>query len=481
MNPQGPQSRPPGGGPLASQAARGGVAVRRIDAAAIVDAGGTRLAPGAILLEESGSGLGGRARVLAVGRPREVDGHPASEAAGRMSMPGHVLIPGLVNAHTHLDLTHLGPRAFDPAGGFAAWVDMIRGGRETDAALIEASVGRGIELSLRGGVVAVGDVAGAPLGHPQLAPARVLARSPLGGVSFIEFFSIGAAEARARDRVAELLGGIGYPHSPSGNSFPLGLQPHATNTVSSASFLWAVEQAARFNLPLMTHAAESPEERVFVASASGPQRDLLERLGIWTDAIAADLGKGLSPIQHLAPTLAAAKVAGHPFALAHVNDCSDADMAILAATGARVCYCPRASDYFRAHEHFGPHRYQEMLAAGIPVALGTDSIVNLPPDAARTGISTLDEMRFLFRRDGTDPVTLLGMATTHGAGVLGLDPAAFTFNATSPALRGLVALRVSEGATSSPASPEAALRATLLNDHPPELLSIGNGSCQTVI
>ncbi|MFN7022304.1 MAG: hypothetical protein ACK4WH_13380, partial [Phycisphaerales bacterium] len=85
-----------------------------------------------------------------------------------------------------------------------------------------------------------------------------------------------------------------------------------------------------------------------------------------------------------------------------MNDCDDEDLAVLARTGTSVAYCPRASDYFRAAEHFGPHRYRDMLAAGVTVALGTDSALCLGPEAdpVRAGdaarISVLDEVRHLW-------------------------------------------------------------------------------------
>ena len=113
---------------------------------------------------------------------------------------------------------------------------------------------------------------------------------------------------------------------------------------------------------------------------------------------------------------------------------------VLAETGTSVAYCPRSSHYFRNHESFGPHRYRDMLAAGINVCLGTDSIVNLPPDESDR-LSTLDETRFLCRRDGTDPLTLLRMATVNGARALDLDPDLFIFRSGLPhPVAGLIAL-----------------------------------------
>jgi cytosine/adenosine deaminase-related metal-dependent hydrolase len=170
---------------------------------------------------------------------------------------------------------------------------------------------------------------------------------------------------------------------------------------------------------------------------------MLERLGLWSDALLEHFGRGRTPIEHLAPVLT-----GSGYLLAHVNDLGEDPtraIGVLRASGASVVYCPRASAYFDAPTHFGPHRYREMLAAGINVCLGTDSIVNLPPGCERPegcGISLLDEARLLSRRDRTDPTLLLEMATRNGARALGwTDDTRFSLGAGSRPL-GLVAVGV---------------------------------------
>lgn len=412
-----------------------GIRVAMLEALSIDDGGGTSVSPGALLLEVSGVRDGillPPARVLAVGTPQEVRWHPAASNAHRAKFPQVVLIPGLVNAHTHLDLTGVGPQPFDPAKGFMGWIDMVRRRRPTDDESIAKAVRRGIELSLASGTVAVGDIAGAPAGMPSLVPWRTLAASGLAGGSYLEFFAIGRGEesglARAEAAVDSALG-------PSG-PVRFGLQPHAPNTVSLRAYAWAAERG----LPLATHLAETEAERRFVEHADGPQREFLGRIGLWDDEMLTWLGQGRRPVQHLAGVLGRAR-----FLLAHVNDADDADLALLARAGQTVVYCPRAAEYFGNHRHLGPHRYRDMLGAGIPVALGTDSIINLPEhtaDTARGGIGVLDEMRLLWRRDRTDPRALLGMATIHGAAALGLERDRFVFEVGSRPL-GIVGVPVS--------------------------------------
>ena len=317
----------------------------------------------------------------------------------------------------------------------------------------------------------VGDIAGAPGGRPRLEPFEVLAASGLAGVSFVEFFAIGTGEAESLSRLEAVLGGAAVARGSTPGAVRLGLQPHAPNTVGIAGYRRAIDLARRHGLPLSTHLGETPEEREVIARATGPPRELLERFGLWTDAMLGQVGRGATPIEHLAATLAEA-----PFLLAHVNDTGGVaarGLEILAASRAGVAYCPRASEYFHAAEHFGPHRYRDMLGAGINVCLGTDSIVNLPsgvdgPDGP--GLSVLDEARRLFARDGGDAGTLLRMMTTHGCIALGWEASACSL---APGARplGLVAVGV-PGTPADRIPSERILRSRA----PARLVALGTGA-----
>ncbi len=423
-------------------------------------------------------------QIMALDTPYHLDRHPASakahvitdmadcgggvgegERGGRGGGGGRgVIIPGLINAHTHLDLTHIGPIAHDPAEGFVRWVDQVRQQRCTEPQAITASVMLGIESLQSQGVVAVGDIAGAPNGVPSLVPWQTLCKSGLMGVSFLEFFGIGTSEQRSQQQLNELL--TDYLHEQdSGEAtsrclVQLGLQPHAPNTVSRDLYAWAVSHPSR--LPMATHLAETPEERQFIATGAGPQRELLERLGVWDDRIMEHIGKGLHPVEHLADVLAQ-----RPILVAHVNDAPDEAIDLLARTNTRMVYCPRASAYFGAEQHFGPHRYQEMLDAGVCVTLGTDSIINLPAnDQGCASLSVLDEARHLYHRDKTDPGRLLAMATINASKALGLDPKLFEIN-QGHTIAGLSLVKV--GDDSRPDG-QGALQAVLRSHSAPRLI-----------
>ncbi len=376
-----------------------------IDGAA--DAAGLRRGPGRALLRCADRPVGRRGRIaieiIAIGEAEVIARHPASAAAREVDVGRRVvLLPGLVNAHAHLDLTALGPRPM-AAGGFPAWAGAIRAARaELDLA---ASVDEGVDRTLAGGVVAIGDIAGAG----RTEPAERLRASGLEGVSYLELFGFGDRATVAIERASAVLAA-----APAGERLAIGLQPHAPYSAGPSLYAWC----AAAGVPVATHLAETPEERRFVAEGAGPLRDMLAQMGLWTDAVAGDVGRGASPVAHLAASLRRA-----PWLCAHANDVDERDVEELAACGATVAFCPRAHAYF-GHAARGPHPRRRLRAAGVRVVLATDSIVCLPPaEAAR--LSPLDDARLLHRRDGVDGATLLAMATTLPAAALGLDPDRF--------------------------------------------------------
>jgi cytosine/adenosine deaminase-related metal-dependent hydrolase len=412
----------------------------RVDARALADAEMGIIEHATLILERTQPGVAVRFADATHHLPESLQDH----AMPVLTLHEHLLMPALVNAHTHLDLTHIGPQPHEPGDGFVQWVDMIRTNRASEDEHITDCVRLGIEHSLEGGVIAVGDIAGAPAGRLTESPARTLSASPLMGVSFLEFFGIGKTapgaiqrvEAFLRDRLPSLQDAL------EGTGIRFGLQPHATNTIDLGVYRWVAKAAAHRGIPTSTHLAETPEEREFIAHATGSQRELLQRLGVWDDAILDTIAKGKHPIEHLEPVLET-----HPMLVAHVNDATDRGIEILAKTHTSVAYCPRASSYFGAESHFGPHRYRDMLEAGVNVCLGTDSIVNLD---THDRMSTLDDMRLLWSRGDRDAKRLLAMGTRNGARSLGLDPAYFSLKSgAQPA--GILAIKCAgSGASTNP-------------------------------
>jgi cytosine/adenosine deaminase-related metal-dependent hydrolase len=392
-----------------------------------------------------------RGGAIAVDAPERIG------AAGMptMDMAGHVALPPLVNAHAHLDLTNVGALPLD--GTFADWAGAVRARRATTPAGIAAAVREGVRRAVAGGTGFIGDIAG-NFGMAALEALRDAAPAAgLRGVSYVEVFGIGSALARG----TAFLRGLRAQAAAERGGIRLGVSPHAPYSCDDAVYA----AAAALGLPVATHLAETLDELRFVQDASGPFADLLRTVGAWTPDLR---GWGTGPVERVLPALR-----GSGAALVHLNYLSDAAFEALAraaggsrAGGPVAVYCPRASAYFR-HPATGhaPHRYRQMLAAGIPVALGTDSAIVLG-DAPT--LSVLDEMRVLHRRDGADPAQLVAMATVHGARALGVDPAEVRLpGAAGGAARAMVVVRA------RPAGDAAALdalRSAIGGDSPCEWL-----------
>ncbi|MEQ9617370.1 MAG: amidohydrolase family protein [Phycisphaerales bacterium] len=398
-------------------------------------------------------------RVLAVDSAERIATHEAADAARRVDADGAVIIPGLVNAHTHLDLTHIGPRAFDPdRSSFTDWVAIIRAERATDAASVRASVEDGIARSFAGGVVAVGDIAG--VGRTE--PLEVLRDSPMLGVSFVEYFGFGPRQEAAIESIEELLAST--PDRADGVT--RSVQPHAPYSAGPGLYAHAARAALRLGLPITTHLAETMAEREFIASCDGPFARFLDSLGLLDAHVRGAVGEGRHPIEHLRDALRMT-----PFLLAHVNDCPAEFLDLLAECGATVAYCPRAHACFGHERTLGAHPHRAMRRAGVRVALATDSIVSLPPERSDR-ITPLDDARLLLARDRADPLELLGMITTTPASALGLDPSMFRFDVGN-VLPGVNAIEVGD-------SGQDPVRDVFDSDRRPLLLRPGTGLDETL-
>jgi cytosine/adenosine deaminase-related metal-dependent hydrolase len=180
---------------------------------------------------------------------------------------------------------------------------------------------------------------------------------------------------------------------------------------------------------------------------------MIRRIGAWDETIT---GSFRHPVDQVIDA-----TGPRPLLAAHLNYIEDQHIDRLVSNCVSVAYCPRASDYFgHPHEGHAEHKYQNMLQAGVNVALGTDSILCLNT-AER--LSVLDDMRFLYRRDGIDPLTLLQMGTVNGARALGLDSDVVTLKPGRTA--GVLGVRFEPSRGVDP------LRAIMMNDEPPHWIA----------
>ena len=300
-----------------------------------------------------------------------------------------VLLPGLVNAHVHLELS--GHSRGGPPASFVDWLTDLMG-RSVD---VTQAVQKGVEQSLRFGVTSVGDIS------RQCRVTRpLLAGGPLRVVSYGEVQAMATRRGLLDERFAAAV-----DTRDESTQLCVGVTPHAPYSIEPDGYRRCLDFATRTGRPIATHLAETSDEAEFLADHTGPFRDLWRVLNAWDDQVPRFTGgpilyaKGLGLIDH--PTL-----------LAHVNHCNDDELAILASGRASVVYCPRTHAYFGRQ----PHRWREMLAAGINVAVGTDSCASSPD------LNLLDDLRLLHTiAPEVSALDLLAMATTRAARAIGME------------------------------------------------------------
>lgn len=306
---------------------------------------------------------------------------------GALDFGGAILLPGLVNAHTHLELTALAGRL--PRAAFPEWAKRLVAARAGwTARQVEASAREGVRLSIEAGTTAVGDFA-------ALGSDDALRQSGLRGVSWRE--SLGIDPERAADAARRARRFLRRP-SPL---WTPGLAPHAPYSASPDLYRLLRAESRRRRLPFATHLSELREEIRFLRDGGGPFRDLLRALG-------RDAGSWRAPGTRPVAYLARLGVLGGA-TVAHANYLDAGDVASLRRARATVVWCPRTHDFF-GHP---PHPVRRLLEAGVPVALGTDSLGSAPT------LSVRDEIRHAVGK-GLSLAKALGMATEGGARALGL-------------------------------------------------------------
>ncbi len=305
-----------------------------------------------------------------------------------------VIMPGLINCHAHLELTHLRNQIVR-FSSFTDWLSqVVAKRREWAQQEYSASTLAGAEMALSSGTVLIGDISASG------ASWRALKASKLRKIVFEEAIALSPHKAAEASLALEArLDKIEIDELLSS-----GVSPHAPYSVSSELYRAAARIARERNLALATHVAETREEVSFLYRGTGEFREFLTRLEAlppgWT-------APNLSPIAYLA-TLG---VLDRPALLIHCNYLNSEAMSLILASRSSVIYCPRSHAFF-GHE---AHPVRQLLDLGINVALGTDSL------ASNSTLSMLDEMRFLFsNRKDLKCDEIIRMATLNGATALNL-------------------------------------------------------------
>lgn len=307
------------------------------------------------------------------------------------------VIPGLVNAHTHLELSHLRGRV-PRAKHFIEWVRSLILNRnkfhDQNNLNIEQAVIKGIKEAKESGTALVGDISN------TLLTVKLMQEASLGGVVFHELLGFDTTEVKpfireAREKIDAL---------PVFSNIRVSLAPHAPYSVSPEMFREIRRDLdAHPDVVTSVHLGESAEELELVAFGTGAWRKELEILGVWTDSWKA---VGETPVEYLVNL----GFLDQQVLVVHGVHFREFDLSQLARLGVSVVTCPRSNQYVGV----GSPPLESFYKAGLNVAIGTDSLASA---------SDLNIFSELFEARQIAPSVsaraLLQSATVNGARALG--------------------------------------------------------------
>jgi cytosine/adenosine deaminase-related metal-dependent hydrolase len=357
-------------------------------------------------------------RVAAVGHERR---RSARGGAVEVDLGRAVLLPGLVNAHTHLELSYLAG-AVPPAARFTDWISQLMALRreqpEPDAAAILGPMHDDIASLRRQGTALVGDVSNTLVSVPALGEAAQPA------AVFFELVRLRAADAESvLASAGDRLSALKVPRD-----IRVSLAPHAPYSVSPMLFQLIRRGLERDPFSRTSvHLGESAEEVELLEHGTGPWRSLLEDLGAWDDEWVAP---GCGPVEYLDRM----RVLGERLLAVHGVQLSSEDLARLAARRSTLVTCPRSN----RHVGVGAPPIEAFYRSGVAVAIGTDS------RASAQDLSIWPELAEMRRlAPGVPASRLLESATRIGAECLGFGD---EFGTIEPGKRAaLVAVTVPHG------------------------------------
>jgi len=324
-------------------------------------------------------------RIVALG-----SGRPESES---VDLGDAIILPGLVNAHTHLEFSDLEAPLGFPGQPLPNWIRAVLAWRR-GAPPREPAIAAGLAESAAAGVTLLADIV------QPTERASLRCEPPLQLVGLLELLGLGEERRRQLEALAaEHLADPGL----AAHVLP-GLSPHAPYSTHPDLVAAAVRVAG--DKPVAMHLAESREELELLATGEGPFRALLEDLGVWAPQVFAGGRRVFDYLQRLA--------AAPRSLVIHGNYLSDDEIAFVASHAERmsVVYCPRTHEYF-GHE---PYPLARMLAAGVSVAVGTDSRASNP------NLNLLGELQAIHRlHPQLAPGQIMELGTLAGARALGLE------------------------------------------------------------
>lgn len=320
--------------------------------------------------------------------------------------PRHVLMPGLINVHTHLDMTHHKDFPGDPVRtlvGPVNYVDWLLAcidyKRQKNSEQFREALEEGLELCVEAGTTCVAD-----MGSYE-GIFRSLAQVGIRGVVFPEVLSYDSRVAK--DLYETALGLVEKYAEIDSDLLNVGVGPYSPYTLSRNILKIMAQYCKSAHLPLMIHVSESFSEMEFFYNSSGEiATRLFPNIG-WGDDL--PLAHQKTPIGYLHEI---GFLSAKPILVGCVQ-ATQKDLELIATSGAKVVWCPRSQEYLK----LGRAPVVQMVKKGIPVVLGTDGL------SSTNSLSLWDELRAAYELTSKDLLAkdLFAMVTKNAALVLGLE------------------------------------------------------------
>ena len=335
-------------------------------------------------------------RIVDVGTFPEISARHSGQEL--VDLGEQALLPGLINAHCHLDYTCLRGK-IPPQKSFTDWIRAINAEKAKlapDDYL--ASIAKGFAEAKRFGTTTVANLTAFPELIPPVNP-------PILTWWFSELIDV--RDPSCTDELLDLA--IHAMKRARDSDGGIGLAPHALFTASENLYRRCEEIAQHENILLTTHLAEAREEMSMFHDASGPLYEFLK-----------SIGRDMSDCGHETPFAWFTRIVGAPagralpteWIVAHLNELAESDFELLEGSARKfhVVHSPRSHDYF-AHTRFP---FERLRSFGFNICLGTDSL------ASNKDLSLFAEMRALQRSEpALSPKAVLEMVTVNAARALG--------------------------------------------------------------
>ncbi len=330
-------------------------------------------------------------KIKFAGSANDINNH---ESCQIVDLGNSAIVPGFVNTHTHLELTHL-HKCINYNGDFTDWIrQLVNAKKEWAESEYLSSIRSGIKSSLESGTTTVADITRNGLALEELQ------KSKIRKVLFYELIDFNPDSAESTiDNFKNIIRKVKH-----NDLLSIGIFPHAPYTVSEELYRECKRVSKELDICIASHISETIDEANFLTRGAGNFVSLLrdfDMLKEWTPP-------GLKPVNYL-------KNIGfleNGCILVHCNYLSGEEVDQIEESNSTIVFCPRSHKYFRHKDH----PLFKLRNRDINVALGTDSL------ASNDSLSILDEMKYIYTQHKTSkPQDILYLGTIAGATALSLN------------------------------------------------------------